>query len=41
MNRRLTFRLIGDNLFNFTSRYLLGQPGRVIMGGVSYRWMKD
>lgn len=41
MNRRLTLRLIGDNLFNFTSRYLLGQPGRVIMGGVSYRWMKD
>jgi len=41
MNRRLTLRLIGDNLFNFTSRYLLGQPGRIIMGGVSYRWMKD
>ncbi|MDM1296414.1 TonB-dependent receptor [Sphingobacterium sp. N143] len=41
MDRRLTFRLIGDNVFNFTSRYLLGQPGRVIMGGISYRWIKD
>jgi len=41
MNRRLTLRLIGDNLFNFTSRYLLGQPGRIIMGGVSYRWIKE
>lgn len=40
MDRKLTFRLIGDNLFDFTSRYLLGQPGRVIMGGISYRWMK-
>lgn len=40
-NKRLTFRLIGDNLFNFTSRYLLGQPGRVLLGGVSYRWMKE
>ncbi len=40
LNRRLTFRLIGDNLFDFKSRYLLGQPGRVIMGGVSYRWIK-
>ncbi|WP_245800908.1 TonB-dependent receptor [Sphingobacterium nematocida] len=40
MDKRLTFRLIGDNLFDFTSRYLLGQPGRVIMGGVSYRWIK-
>lgn len=40
-NRRFTFRLIGDNLFDFTSRYLLGQPGRVIMGGISYRWIKD
>ncbi|WP_240452727.1 TonB-dependent receptor [Sphingobacterium sp. xlx-130] len=40
MDRRLTFRLIGDNLFDFTSRYLLGQPGRVLMSGISYRWMK-
>ena len=41
MKGKLTFRLIGDNLFNFTSRYLLGQPGRVIMGGLSYRWIKE
>lgn len=40
-NRRLTLRLIADNLLDFTSRYMLGQPGRVILGGLSYRWMKE
>ncbi|WP_437917722.1 TonB-dependent receptor [Sphingobacterium sp. LRF_L2] len=39
--RKLTVRLIGDNLLNFTNRNMLGQPGRIIMGGLSYRWIKD
>lgn len=39
-NRKLTLRLIADNLLDFTHRNMLGQPGRVILGGVSYRWMK-
>ena len=39
--RRLTLRLIVDNALDFTSRYMLGQPGRVILGGFSYRIIKD
>lgn len=41
MNRRLTLRLVADNMLNYTHRYMPGQPGRVILGGVSYRWFKD
>ena len=37
---KLTLRLIADNLLGFTHRYMPGQPGRVILGGVSYRWFK-
>jgi len=40
-NRKLTVRLIADNLLNFTHMYMLGQPGRVILGGLSYRWIKN
>src|SRR5690606_25031197 len=40
-NRRLTLKLIADNVLGFTSRYMLGQPGRVILGGFSYRIMKE
>lgn len=40
-NRKLTLRLIADNLLNFTHRNMLGQPGRVILGGVSYRLVRD
>lgn len=40
-NRRLVLRLIADNVLDFTSRYMLGQPGRVILGGFSYRIMKE
>ncbi|GGH23954.1 TonB-dependent receptor [Sphingobacterium alkalisoli] len=40
-NRKLTLRLIADNLLNFTHRNMLGQPGRIILGGLSYRWMKE
>ena len=41
MKRRLTLRLIADNLLDYTHRYMPGQPGRVILGGLSYRWIKD
>ena len=41
LNKRLTLRLIADNLLTFTHRYMPGQPGRVILGGLSYRWIKD
>lgn len=40
LDNRLTVRLIADNLLNFTHRNILGQPGRIVMGGLSYRWMK-
>jgi outer membrane receptor for ferrienterochelin and colicins len=40
-NKKLTLRLIADNLLDFTHRNMLGQPGRVILGGLSYRWLKD
>ncbi|MBD1434817.1 TonB-dependent receptor [Sphingobacterium sp. DN00404] len=38
---KLTLRLIADNLLGFTHRYMPGQPGRVILGGLSYRWFKE
>ncbi|RZF61351.1 TonB-dependent receptor [Sphingobacterium corticibacterium] len=38
---KLTVRLIADNLLGFTHRYMPGQPGRVILGGMSYRWFKE
>ncbi|TDS07460.1 outer membrane receptor for ferrienterochelin and colicins [Sphingobacterium paludis] len=41
LNRRLIIRVVGDNLLNFTNRNMLGQPGRVLLAGLSYRWMKD
>ncbi|WP_275041051.1 TonB-dependent receptor [Sphingobacterium deserti] len=40
-DQRMTIRLVGDNLLNFTNRNMLGQPGRVVLAGLSYRWMKD
>lgn len=39
-NRQLTLRIIADNLLDYTHRYMPGQPGRVILGGISYRWIK-
>ena len=41
LNKKISLRLIADNLLDFTHRYMLGQPGRGILGGLSYRWMKD
>ena len=36
-DRRLTLRLVADNILGYTHQYLLGQPGRVVLGGLSYR----
>lgn len=41
LNKRLTIRLIADNLLDFTHRYMPGQPGRVMLAGLSYRWIKE
>ncbi|WDF70774.1 TonB-dependent receptor [Sphingobacterium oryzagri] len=40
-NNKLTCRLIADNLLDFTNRNMLGQPGRIMMAGLSYRWLKN
>ncbi|HLQ99633.1 MAG TPA: TonB-dependent receptor [Sphingobacterium sp.] len=36
-DRRLTLRLVADNMLNYTHQYLLGQPGRMVLGGISYK----
>ncbi len=41
LKNRLTLRLIADNILGFTHEYMPGQPGRVILGGLSYRWFKE
>ncbi|QBQ40770.1 TonB-dependent receptor [Sphingobacterium psychroaquaticum] len=41
LKKRLTLRLIADNILDFTHQYMPGQPGRVILGGLSYRWIKE
>lgn len=40
-NNKLTLRLIADNILDFTDMYMPGQPGRVLLGGLNYRWFKD
>jgi len=39
-NKQLTFRFMVDNAMGFTHRYMLGQPGRMYLAGLSYRWIK-
>ena len=41
LKNRLALRLIADNILDFTHEYMPGQPGRVILGGLSYRWFKE
>lgn len=41
LNNRLSVRLVADNLLGFTHQYMPGQPGSVILGGISYRWFND
>lgn len=41
LKNKLTLRLIADNILDFTHQYMPGQPGRVILGGLSYRWLKE
>ncbi|NGM62220.1 TonB-dependent receptor [Sphingobacterium sp. SGG-5] len=38
---KLILRLIADNILDFTHEYMPGQPGRIILGGLSYRWFKE
>jgi len=38
---RLSLRAVADNIGNFTHMYMPGQPGRVILGGINYRWFKN
>jgi outer membrane receptor for ferrienterochelin and colicins len=40
-NKQLTFRFMVDNAMGFTHRYMLGQPGRMYLAGLSYRWIKN
>ncbi|MFT4204697.1 MAG: TonB-dependent receptor [Chitinophagaceae bacterium] len=37
LNQHLSLRLSVDNLLDFKSMYIPGQPGRLILGGVTYR----
>lgn len=38
--QRLTLRFTVDNLLDFTNLYMLGQPGRLFIAGLTYRWHK-
>lgn len=37
----LRIRLTADNIFNYTDPLMPGQPGRIILAGVSYRFFKE
>lgn len=37
----LRIRLTADNMLDYTDRLIPGQPGRILLLGVSYRWLKD
>ncbi len=41
MKDHLNIRLTADNLFDYTDRLIPGQPGRIILLGISYRFFKD
>jgi len=41
LKKKLTFRFMVDNAMGFTHRYMLGQPGRMYLAGLSYRWIKN
>jgi len=40
LQEKITLRFISDNLLHFTHQYMPGQAGRVMMAGLSYRWIK-
>ncbi|MBT2560149.1 TonB-dependent receptor [Pedobacter sp. ISL-68] len=41
MNQHLSVRVTADNIMDYTDRLLPGQPGRVILAGLTYRFYKD
>ncbi len=40
LNEKLTLRLTADNILDFTSMYMPGQPGQLFITGISYRWSR-
>jgi outer membrane receptor for ferrienterochelin and colicins len=41
VKNHVSIRLTADNLFNYTDNLLPGQPGRVVLAGLAYRFYKD
>ena len=41
MKQHLTLQLTADNIMNYTDRLMPGQPGRVVLLGLKYRFYKD
>lgn len=41
LKNHLSIRFTADNIFNYTDPLMPGQPGRILLGGVSYRFFKD
>ncbi|PZR20393.1 MAG: TonB-dependent receptor [Flavobacterium psychrophilum] len=41
LQRHLSLRISVDNLFDYTDPLMPGQPGRIILAGISYRFFKD
>ncbi len=41
LHQRLSIQLTGDNLFDYTAQLMPGQPSRVILAGVTYRFYKQ
>ena len=37
----LTIRFTADNIFNYTDPLMPGQPGRIVLAGISYRFFKN
>lgn len=41
MKQRLSIQLTADNIMNYTDRLMPGQPGRVVLLGLKYRFYKE
>lgn len=41
MKQRLSLQLTADNIMNYTDRLMPGQPGRVLLLGLKYRFYKE
>lgn len=41
LKQHLSIRLTADNILGYTDRLMPGQPGRVILAGITYRLFKD